>query len=202
MPIPPNEADAVNDVLEFWFTPHEGEQAPRGFRKCWFEKNAEFDKELKRRFEPLVNQAISGALDHWADEPNGVVALLLLLDQMPRNIYRDKKRMYIGDKRALPLAKQALEAGLDARMSPPHRLFVYLPLEHAESLEEQDRCYDLMSALDEVAPQEKGSFADWAEKHRAVIRRFGRFPHRNELLGRENTAEEEAFLNQPDAPKF
>ena len=185
------------DVLEFWFGAP-GSVEHGSLRKCWFEKDPAFDAEIRRRFLALVDEAAAGRLDGWADRPEGLLALIVLLDQFPRNLFRDAPRAFATDTQALALAQQALARGVDAQLMPVARAFIYLPFEHSEDLAMQDRAVSLFSALAKHG-EAFASYLDYAERHRDVIRRFGRFPHRNAILGRASTPEEIAFLAQPGA---
>ena len=185
------------DVLEFWFgAPGSAEHG--SLRKCWFEKDPAFDAEIRRRFLALVDEAAAGRLDDWADRPEGLLALIVLLDQFPRNLFRDAPRAFATDAQALALAQQALAQGVDALLMPVARAFIYLPFEHSEDLAMQDRAVALFAALAQHG-EAFASYLDYAERHRDVIRRFGRFPHRNAILGRASTPEEIAFLARPGA---
>lgn len=185
------------DVLEFWFgAPGSAEHG--SLRKCWFEKDPAFDADIRRRFLVLVDEAAAGRLDDWADRPEGLLALIVLLDQFPRNLFRDAPRAFATDAQALALAQQALAQGVDAQLMPVARAFIYLPFEHSEDLAMQDRAVALFAALAQHG-EAFASYLDYAERHRDVIRRFGRFPHRNAILGRASTPEEIAFLARPGA---
>lgn len=185
------------DVLEFWFGAP-GSVEHGSLRKCWFEKDPAFDAEIRRRFLALVDEAAAGRLDGWADRPEGLLALIVLLDQFPRNLFRDAPRAFATDAQALALAQQALAQGVDAQLMPVARAFIYLPFEHSEDLAMQDRAVALFSALAQHG-EAFAAYLDYAERHRDVIRRFGRFPHRNAILGRTSTPEEIAFLARPSA---
>lgn len=180
-------------VLEFWFLPP-GEPGHGAKRKAWFVADPAFDAEVRGRFAAAVDAATLGALDHWQDEGPACLALVLLLDQFPRNIHRGTARAYLADDKARAVAAHALARGYDREVGRWHRVFFYLPFEHSEDLVDQEACCRLMAALDEDP-----SWADWAVKHREVIARFGRFPHRNEVLGRASTEDEAAFLAEPDS---
>ncbi len=199
MPIPAEHRALIDDILRFWFVPEPGEEAENGFRKGWFVKDPAFDKTVRRRFEPLMRLAAGGELAAWSEKADGALALVLLLDQFPRNVYRGKPRMFATDAKALAVAEAAIDAGHDAALPPPRRLFLYLPLEHAEDLARQARCCELVRALEADLPEASGELLRYAERHREVIERFGRFPHRNAVLRRKSTPEELAFLEQPDS---
>ena len=148
----------------------------------------------------LVEQAVRGALYSWADTPQGLMALVILLDQFTRNVYRGTPEAFSGDERALALARQAVSQGMDSTMPTVHRIFLYMPFEHAEDLAAQDEGLACFARLMDEAPESQreriGSFQRYAVAHREVIAQFGRFPHRNRLLGRESTTEELAHLDK------
>lgn len=154
----------------------------------WFAKDDAFDAEFRGRFEAAHFAAARRELDHWADSPEGALALLILLDQFPRNVFRGTGHAFATDPLARMFAVKALDAGFDRAVENDLRRFFYLPLQHAEDRALQDRQLALFQTM-ERAPDDR-----WAEHHHAVIERFGRFPHRNRALGRETTAEERAFL--------
>jgi len=183
-------APAFKPVLDFWFgLPAEAGQ----FRKVWFQRDEAFDAEIATRFATVHEAALAGAHDAWAEKPHGALALVIALDQFPRNLHRGSARAYAADAKAREVARMAvLERGFDRGLAVVERLFLYLPFEHGEALADQDLCV----ALFEGMRGEPGA-ADlirYAWEHRAVIRRFGRFPHRNADLGRASTPAEEAFL--------
>ena len=160
-------------------------------RPCWFSAPPEFDRECAAHALPLLDQAFAGALDHWLDSPRAALALVILLDQMPRNIHRGTAKAFAYDGKAREIAAAAIEAGHDQGMTTDERTFLYLPFEHSENLADQERSMALFEAMGDA---EK---IDYALRHKVIIARFGRFPHRNRALGRESTAEELAFLEQP-----
>jgi len=170
-----------NDVLGFW------RQA--GPAK-WFKKAAAFDEAIRLKFEPTHHAAARGEYDAWADTPEGALALVILLDQFPRNLYRGSGHAFATDGKARALARAAVERGFDREVEPGLRNFFYLPFEHSEDLADQDYCVALC-AESGVADDMK-----WATLHRDIIARFGRFPHRNAPLGRATTAEEQEFLDE------
>jgi len=171
------------DVIAFW-----REAGPAK----WYAKDAAFDAAIRTRFEALHHAAARGELAHWAADWQGALALLLLLDQFPRNIFRGSAHSFATDPLARNIAHAALNAGLDRQCGEDLRVFFYLPLEHSEALADQDRCVELCDALDAASGSE---WARWARLHRDIIQRFGRFPHRNAALGRVTTDEERAFLD-------
>ena len=167
------------EVVAYWLGQNE---------KIWFTADPAFDAEVLSRFAQLVERAKSGGLDHWAEEAEGALALVILLDQMTRNIYRDSPDMFAADGKALAVAKRAIERGFDMDLSKQKRRWLYMPFMHSEDLADQERGVELFarSELSESLP--------FAVEHADIIRRFGRFPHRNAILGRQTTPEEEAFL--------
>lgn len=177
------------DVLAFWFGPP-GEAL--AFRQQWFKRDNEFDAAIRSRFLAAVEAALLGELDHWADGPDGALALVIVLDQFPRNLFRGSARAFAGDEAARRHATQALTQGWVQSLAPLQRLFVYLPFEHSESLADQDRSVALTRPWQDQ-PDFAG-FYDYAVRHRDAIRRFGRFPHRNAVLGRESTTREAAWI--------
>ena len=176
------------EILAFWFG-----SADRDRR--WFEKNAAFDTEVRGRFLALHAEGAAGKLARWKNEPADCLALIVLLDQFPRNMFRGTARAFATDPLALEAARHALAKGFDRALRPVERMFVYLPYEHAESLEEQLRCCELTAPLAGFA--ETADAYRYATLHRDIIQRFGRFPHRNAILGRPSTPEEIEFLKGP-----
>lgn len=171
----------VSDVLRFWFE----EASPED----WFAGDPAFDRRVRDRFAGLVAAAASGQLDGWRDSARGCLALCLLLDQFPRHLYREDARAFAHDVQARSVARLALERGFDLDLPAAHRLFVYLPLQHSEDLADQ-RLGVALCRERTGDPEHAG----YAERHLRIVERFGRFPHRNAVLGRQSTAEEEAFL--------
>lgn len=185
------------EVLEFWFGPA-SQRAGMRPREAWFRKDPAFDQAIRERFGPTIEAALQGALPGWDDTPEDTLAQILLLDQFTRNAWRDTPRAFAGDERALALARRLVDRGDDLRLAPMLRWFVYMPFEHAEDLAVQDESVRLFTALAQAAPGFEGPL-DYALRHRDVIRRFGRFPHRNAILGRDSSPEERAYLSQPGA---
>lgn len=177
-------------VLDFWFG-----AAPFVSRPEWFRKDPAFDEAIRQRFGPLVDRALDGGLG-WGPAPADRLAELIVLDQFPRNLFRGQARAFAGDPRARALALDLVDDGGHLALHPLQRWFAYLPLEHAEDLALQDRCVALIGALAAEDPAH-ASALDYAERHRDVVRRFGRFPHRNAALGRASTPDELAYLTQP-----
>ncbi|WP_429067949.1 DUF924 family protein [Aeromonas veronii] len=190
-------------LLDLWFG-DEADDVLRATRQAplWWGKSSETDALLASRFGELAQAAAKGSLAHWADLPSGRLALILLLDQLPRNIHRGTPAAFAQDPLARDLCLKGLSIGADKSLLPLERVFFYLPLEHAESREQQARSVALFEAL---AVEQAGTpaqatfagFADFARRHQVIIERFGRFPHRNYILGRTSTPEEAAFLQQP-----
>ncbi len=184
----------TNEILEFWFGNRDDEDYGKA-RKEWFTKNPEFDQEVRSRFFPDYQKAAAGELDDWKETALGCLALMILLDQFPRNMFRGQPQAFATDSQALAYAKHAVEQGLDQELLPIQRQFIYLPFEHSENIVDQRQCVELFSTLKDYPECALG--VDYAYRHIKVIERFGRFPHRNEILGRETTPEEAQFLQQP-----
>ena len=184
----------VRRLLEFWFGPL-GDPERGSIRNAWFEKNPAFDAAIREQFLGDVLEAGRGRLDNLSGTADGVLALLLLLDQFPRNVFRGEAQAYAYDAKARAVARLAVGMGLDKVLSPVERIFIYLPFEHSEDMEDQIRSVALFKTLPPVAWRDEA--VDYAVRHHDIISRFGRFPHRNALLGRTSTAEELTFLQQP-----
>lgn len=191
--------DSIAGVLSFWFGRPGAPPLANAAR--WFSADPAFDAEVRSRFEGLVERAAAGELEAWRETPPGALALVLTLDQFPRNIHRGTPRAFACDAAALDVCLDALARRFDRALTPVERWFLYLPLEHSENLAHQERSVALFEELH--ASAEPGlaaalaEAADYARRHRDVIARFGRFPHRNAILGRATTPEEAAFLEQP-----
>jgi uncharacterized protein (DUF924 family) len=185
----------ATEILQFWFAGDPATDRPATQRKVWFEKDAAFDLACAD-FAAARDLAKAGALDAWAETPQGGLALLILLDQFSRNLHRGSAEAFASDAKARAIARAMLARGFDQALTPVERMFVYLPFEHSEDLADQDLSVRLFAALDAAAG---GEVHDYAVRHRDVVRRFGRFPHRNAALGRANTAAEAAYLAEPDA---
>jgi len=190
------------DLLHWWFG--QGTSATEiaaEKQRLWFGYRPQQDAEARERFGALVEQALNGDLQDWAELPEGWLALVLLLDQLPRMIHRDTPRAFAGDERAQQLVRDGLAHGGDMLLSPIQRVFIYLVLEHAENLAVQDMAVAHFTALRDIAAEHEQAlfrdFLDYAERHRDVISRFGRFPHRNAILGRDSSDAEQSFLQQP-----
>ncbi|WP_454741500.1 DUF924 family protein [Cupriavidus necator] len=191
--------EAARRVLDFWFdTP--GSAGWNTTRPAWFIKSDEFDAQIRHQFLAdwqAAQAAISGATDDWSATPEGACARVVLLDQFPRNMFRNDPRSFATDAQALALAKRMVATGMDRALpTDHHRMFCYMPFEHSEVLEDQDEAVRLMTQLREASGG-KVDVVEWADKHRVIIARYGRFPHRNAVLGRQSTEQELAFLRQP-----
>ncbi len=169
---------SASDIVVFW---------RRAGPQRWFSKDTAFDAEIGRLFKTAHHAAARGEYSHWTAQAEGALALLLLLDQFPRNLYRGSAHAFATDPLARQVARQTIDHGLDREVDPALRTFFYLPFEHSERLADQDRAVNLFQAA--------GEDPKWALIHRDIIARFGRFPHRNACLGRETTPEEQAFLD-------
>jgi len=185
----------IQDILGFWFAPAHATH--------WFAADAGFDAQIRGHFGDAVEAAVLGRLDDWTAEPAGWLALLLLLDQFSRNLHRGYARAWVGDVKAQRVALSGIARGDDRRLPPQQRVFAYLPLEHAEDMALQQRSVELFELLAAEVDAEQhpcfSGYLDYARRHRDVIARFGRFPHRNAALGRINTPEEESYLAEPGA---
>ena len=182
------------DVLAFWFG-REGEPGYGEFRDQWFQKDEAFDREVTDRFGDLYELAAAGELDAWREEAEGCLALVIVLDQFPRNMFRGDARTHATDEKALAAAKDAIEHALDRELPAFQRMFLYMPFMHAEGVEDQRRSVELFEGL--AAEAGGPDVVEYAVGHREILERFGRFPHRNAILGRETTPEEAEFLTQP-----
>jgi uncharacterized protein (DUF924 family) len=196
----------IDAILGFWFK-EQALTAPQIDRRMdvWFGGDEVFDLECKKEFSADVELASGGKLDHWADEPHGRLALILLLDQFRRNIYRNTTKAFEMDKAALKLCVEGARDKKDRGLTPIQQVFFYMPLQHTESRKVQEKAVDIFNRLAEaVSPTYRETFetiVQFAELHRDIVEQFGRFPHRNQLLGRENTPEEDEYL-AGDSPDF
>lgn len=190
----------IGPILTFWFgtLDEQGMPAPEQ-HALWFKSSDKTDQLCRDNFETQVHQAIAGELDHWATSDSGAIALIILLDQFTRNIFRGTPQSFAGDEHALAIAQDLIATGRHLQMPAIHRVFLYLPLEHSEKLHIQKQCLEMFAQL--IAVQrgavQRGAlqgFERYAVAHRDVIAQFGRFPHRNEILGRTSTAQELDYL--------
>ena len=190
-----NDAAAI---LDFWFGPP-GDPGHTSARREWFVKDPAFDAAIAARFGTVIERALAGALAGWAGvpvQPLPALALVIVLDQFTRNVFRDSARAFAGDAQALATARALIDAGADRRLTGVQRQFAYLPFEHAEDLAQQRRSMQLFRQLGADEPA-LADLVQWAQRHHDIIERFGRFPHRNAALGRTSTPEELAFLETP-----
>lgn len=174
-------------ILDYWYS--------EAVRPCWFNSTPALDAEIRARFESLWCQAAAGELDAWQATPEGALALVIILDQLPLNMYRGRPEAFSTEQKAVAVAKGAIECGLDKQIARDRLMFLYMPLMHSEHLADQDLS---------VSSFASAGLADnlrWAEHHRNLVRRFGRFPHRNAILGRPSTPEELEYLDSPQAFK-
>ena len=185
----------AQDVLDFWFLPPDNPGYGQS-RMEWFRKDDAFDARIGARFGALIDAAVEGGLHAWNATPHCALAHLIVLDQFTRNVYRGTPRAFAGDSQALALAVALTQAGQDQQLPPMLRAFAYLPFEHAEDLAMQARAVELFQLLSQAQPGFE-NMLDYAQRHQEVIARFGRFPHRNAILGRPSTPEEVEFLRQP-----
>lgn len=191
-----------NELLELWFGVDD-DDAKAGEKQAalWWGQSSETDELLSARFGQAASAAAAGTLDHWTGSPKGRLALILLLDQLPRVIHRGQPGAFAQDEKALQVANQGLKSGADRLLRPIERVFFYLPFEHSEARADQQRSVELFEALAAEVPEgwrkAFDSYVDFALRHQRIVDRFGRFPHRNVILGRESTPEEIEFLKEP-----
>ena len=183
-------ATLAHDVLDFWFG-----APPLASRGVWFRKDAAFDAAIRSRFGETIAAARAGAFGEWCGDARGALARVVVLDQFTRNAFRETPDALSGDARALATAEDAIAKGFDRGLEPVERLFMYLPFEHAEDLAAQERSLAHFGAL--AAETGDAGHLHWAQRHADIVRRFGRYPHRNAILGRTSTPEEIAFLQLP-----
>ncbi|HEU5057200.1 MAG TPA: DUF924 family protein [Kofleriaceae bacterium] len=194
----------IDDILDFWFGPLDAEGcADTGHSARWWRKDAALDEEIRRRFGEVHRAVRARELDSWLTEPRGRLAQVIVLDQFSRNMFRGTPAAFASDPRALQIALDAIERGDHRALPLDQRTFLFMPLMHSEDLAQQDRMLGLFSELRDQAPpavrERFAGFVKFAEMHRDIVRRFGRFPHRNAILDRPSTPEEIAFLEQPDS---
>jgi uncharacterized protein (DUF924 family) len=180
-----NRRQDYRDLLDFWFS--------EAMRPRWFDSTPDLDRTIRERYETLWQAARAGELAHWENSPDGALALVIALDQLPLNMYRGRPEAFATERQAVTAACLAIDAGFDRRLPADQLLFLYLPFMHSEDPADQDRSVALFGAA--------GLSTHWAEHHREIVRRFGRFPHRNALLGRTSTAAERDYLASPQAFK-
>jgi len=185
------DSSSIRDILDFWFLPlsDPGYVKPR---ELWWQSTPELDAEITAKFGQLLEKAEAGALDAWAKSPDGALALIVLCDQFARNIHRRTARAFETDAKALSVARLALSHGYPAAYTTDMRVFFFMPFQHSEVLGDQQLCCDLFATLGNENNDK------YAIDHRDIVARFGRFPHRNDVLGRESTAEELEYLKTAD----
>lgn len=191
--------ETAASILAFWYGASEVTELSFENRPLWFQKNTEFDDIIRARFEATVSRAGRGELDDWIEEsPASALALVLLLDQFPRNMYRGSGQSFAYDSKALQVAQTMISKGWDRTVAMAGRFFVYLCYVHSEDMNVQRQALELAEVMIELAPVDLKdralSFKDSVKKHYVIIEQFGRYPHRNALLGRFSTSEESAFL--------
>ncbi|KPJ93506.1 MAG: hypothetical protein AMJ53_07125 [Gammaproteobacteria bacterium SG8_11] len=177
--------NVINEIVSFWFS--------EPVKKLWFNSTPEFDAELKDKFLYIVERAERGEMDHWAEQAHGALALAIILDQFPLNIFRHQARSFATEAKARQVAGHAIANGLDQTLSNEQKVFLYLPFMHSENLEDQDKSVELFESAG------LSENLRYAKHHRDIVRRFGRFPHRNKILGRQSTTEEVAYLTSKEA---
>ena len=175
--------DRPEDVLDFWFSPN--------VKPFWFKKSEEFDAEIRQRFLSLYQQAAAGILNGWRESPHHILALIIVLDQFPRNMFRNLPQAFATDSQAVELTKYAVNNNYQQNLFTDEQAFLYMPLMHSEKKEDQTQCVELFKELG------KEDNLKFALKHKEIIDRFGRFPHRNKILSRKSTPEEKDFLTKP-----
>ena len=200
--MPNNTLPSADDVLDFWFgTLNDDGIAEDAVRARWYKKDPAFDVEVKERFEALYKATLAGDVTSLYETARGRLSCIIVLDQLSRNMFRDRAEMYSGDELAAKLTGDGIDAGQDKTLPTDMRVFFYMPLMHAEDVAQQTRC---VQCFEQAASEKEGAVRkklemnlDYARKHRDIVARFGRFPHRNEILSRESTDEERAFLTEP-----
>lgn len=198
------KTDAIERILTFWFgSAVDDAETMKTQSSLWWGGGPELDAEIESRFGALVQEAVAGGLKDWCETPRGTLARTILLDQFTRNIHRGKPEAFSGDPEARRGVLAALDAGTDKHLRAIERVFLYMPLEHAEDLAMQERSVAVFTALVAEQPEALAAgmkqYVPFAEQHRDIIARFGRFPHRNPILGREPTAAETAYLAEGGA---
>ena len=184
--------DEVDRVLDYWFGPPDSE-IHGTFREMWYRGGPKIDSEIAGRFGTLHERAAAGELDHWREQARSCLALILLLDQFPRNMFRGEPRSFATDAKAVEIARHAVERGYDRGHDLNTQQFYYMPFEHSEEVADQRRAVELFRAADDDERKEEN--IGYAVEHLEIIERFGRFPHRNAILGRESTPDEIKFLD-------
>ena len=200
--------EQIQHIIEFWFGTEQSATAVAAQKTpLWWSKDQTIDREITQLFQATSDAATAGALDHWAETPRGLLALIIATDQFPRNMYRDIPRAFASDPVALAFAQRCVDSGFSQQLTTIERVFAYLPFEHSEDLEQQQRSValyrelaDAIAATPDASQDEIKLFAtylDFAQQHHDIIQRFARFPHRNHILTRNSSEQEQAFLSQP-----
>ncbi|MGB5523059.1 MAG: DUF924 family protein [Polyangiales bacterium] len=194
--------DPIEDILDFWF----GELNEHGcsspeHRKRWWTKSDAFDESIQHYFLDDYEAIVAGEREAWRSTARGALAYIIVLDQFSRNMFRGTAKMFAADELAREVCREGLDAGFDAELSFDERVFFYLPLEHSESMDDHELCLELFESLLDSAPEllqaDAKYYLDFALQHKAIIERFGRYPHRNKILGRASSDEEARFLQEP-----
>ena len=194
--------DSFEDILDFWFGElDEHGRASPDHRKRWWTKSGAFDEAIQSHFLDDYEAIVAGEREAWRSTARGALAYIIVLDQFSRNMFRGTPKMFVADALAREVCREGLDAGFDAELSFDERVFFYLPLEHSESINDHALCMELFERLLASAPQplegDAKYYLDFAARHKAIIDRFGRYPHRNEILGRASSDEEAKFLEEP-----
>lgn len=192
--------DAANEIHDLWFADAlDSAEAHNARSQIWFRSDEAFDSEIRNRFEKLPQHALNGQLDGWLLAPRSAVSLVLVLDQFPRNLFRGSSSSFSFDQAARAASTLVISRGFDEILDPIEAVFLYLPYEHAEDIRHQENSVELFRSLEDRVPvaqvERFKGYTDYAERHRDIIARFGRFPHRNQVLGRDSTSEELEFLS-------
>lgn len=197
-------SDRIETILDFWF----GELDEHGcadpnHRERWWQKSDEFDRSIRDEFLQDYEAIVAGEREAWRSTPRGALATVIVLDQFSRNMFRNTPEMYAADELAREICCEGLDEGFDDALAFDERVFYYMPLQHSESVDDHARCREVFTRLRDEAPEELAidadRYLDYARQHRVIVERFGRYPHRNALLGRASTEEEIAFLKEPDS---
>lgn len=194
--------EKIEEILDFWFGDLPDDSYwPDGKAELWFKKDSNFDAEIKRRFEAPLNASLKGEIDDWLETPRGVLAFVVLLDQFSRNMYRDLPEEYAFDTLCISIVRRALKNGVDKGFHPVEQEFLYMPLMHSEVPEDQKLSIKYFTGLRDSSPEPLRKYfeltLDYALLHKTIIDRFGRYPYRNDQLGRDTTVEEDEFLKMP-----
>ncbi len=195
-------SERIEDVLDFWFGDlNELGCASPDHRRFWWTKSDAFDQAVGSQFLSDYEAIVAGDRDAWRSTPRGALATIVVLDQFSRNMFRGTPNMFIADELAREVCEEGIDAGFDAELAFDERVFFYLPLEHSEQIELHRRCLklfqELLSSSEESLKADAENYLEYAEQHKAIIDRFGRYPHRNQTLGRASTPEEIEFLKEP-----